>query len=706
MKVRLSVVLLFAAAVLLSACFFACSKNSAGGDVDEDDGTAPATIVDLAVEAFCDTSVTLTWTASGDDSASGTASSYDLRLSKVYIHWGNFDSAVQVSGTPAPKPSGETEHFEISGLETDSTYYFALKVSDENGNYEGVSNCVSATCFNDYVVTFPDVGLQAAVRDRINKPSGDILKSDLAGMSDLLADDRSIASLTGLRHCTDLAILNIINNSVSDLSPLSQLDKLEQLHAGQNDITNVAPLANLTALTWLRLNDNQIGDISPLAGLIALTSLDLEYNRIVTVSSLQGLIELAQLNLSYNHVKDIAPLINNAGLGSGDHINLILNPLEHESIMTCIPALRSRGATVHWMDNVTPSGDIVDLEVTAVTSNSVTLTWTAPGEDYYSGTAYLYEIRYSGVRSDLESWSGGVVVSSVPHPDTAGTIQTKVVTGLTEDSTYYFAVRTQDNSENWSGVSNIAWGRPYSDAAVIFTDPTLESVMRTALGIPSGDINRSDLLTLDTLFADGWGISDLTGLEYCVNLTHLHLIDNNLTSIEQLAELNGLYDLNLQGNNVSDISPLASLTGLGVLQITGNTVGDLSDLAGLTNVWFLAASITAIDDLGPLSSMTNLQYLFVTNNDISDLSSLSSCPLFSVLYADNNAVSSLTPLSGLTNVSFLSLKHNDIEDISPLVSNSGLGEGDQVALEDNPLSTESINTHIPALQARGVTVSY
>jgi len=40
------------------------------------------------------------------------------------------------------------------------------------------------------------------------------------------------------------------------------------------------------------------------------------------------------------------------------------------------------------------------------------------------------------------------------------------------------------------------------------------------------------------------------------------------------------------------------------------------------------------------------------------------------------------------------------------VDNDGLGAGDMVWLYDNPLSGQSINEYIPALQARGVTVNY
>ena len=71
-----------------------------------------------------------------------------------------------------------------------------------------------------------------------------------------------------------------------------------------------------------------------------------------------------------------------------------------------------------------------------------------------------------------------------------------------------------------------------------------------------------------------------------------------------------------------------------------------------------------------------------------------------------NSVTDVSPLTGLSNLMLLHLYGNDIEDISPLVANEGLAEGDEVELSGNPLSDESIATHVPALESRGVDVEF
>ena len=55
-------------------------------------------------------------------------------------------------------------------------------------------------------------------------------------------------------------------------------------------------------------------------------------------------------------------------------------------------------------------------------------------------------------------------------------------------------------------------------------------------------------------------------------------------------------------------------------------------------------------------------------------------------------------------MTWLNLTGNLVSDVSPLVANTGLGNGDSVNLRGNRLSALSLDTHIPILRRRGVTV--
>ncbi|MFH1219929.1 MAG: 6-bladed beta-propeller [Candidatus Eisenbacteria bacterium] len=131
-KVLFSWALVFTFLALIVGCG---GENTSGPDT-----TPPATVSDLRVEsAGCD-NVTLAWTAPGDDDAAGRASSYDVRYSGAAINESNWASANQCQNEPAPKVAGQTETFVVGTLATGTTYHFALKTSDGDGNQSGLSN--------------------------------------------------------------------------------------------------------------------------------------------------------------------------------------------------------------------------------------------------------------------------------------------------------------------------------------------------------------------------------------------------------------------------------------------------------------------------------------------------------------------------------------------------------------------------------------
>jgi PKD repeat protein len=111
----------------------------------EEDTVPPTPVNDLAAGSPTSNSVTLTWTATGDDGAVGAANSYDVRYSTSPITDGNWGTANQAGGEPTPGLPGTSETFTVTGLSDGTTHYFALKVIDNVGNPSGLSNPASET---------------------------------------------------------------------------------------------------------------------------------------------------------------------------------------------------------------------------------------------------------------------------------------------------------------------------------------------------------------------------------------------------------------------------------------------------------------------------------------------------------------------------------------------------------------------------------
>ncbi len=283
-----------------------------------------------------------------------------------------------------------------------------------------------------------------------------------------------------------------------------------------------------------------------------------------------------------------------------------------------------------------------------------------------------------------------------------------------------------------------------------FACPNLEEAIREAIAKPTGDIYPADLKGLTELDASRRDIVDLTGLEYCTDLTllylygneisdisplaglidltklslttnhivnispladltnlrELYLSDNQISSISALANLAGLTDLCLGYNRVVHVSPLASLTNLVRLGLCCNQISDMSSLSSLTTLEMLSIEENQIRDASTVVSLTNLDTLWLADNPIGGISYLANLTKLAYLGLGNTQISDISALTHLVNLEYVELQDNQISDISPLVDNPGLGGGDYVELRDNPLSAASRNTYIPELEARGVWVNY
>ena len=529
--------------------------------------------------------------------------------------------------------------------------------------------------------------------------------SGLATLTNLLLYNNQISDVSDLSGLTALKLLHLSNNQISDLSPLSSLTALTSLSLASSQISDsdLSHLSGLTALTSLFLGDNQISDISDLSGLTALTDLELDHNQISDVSDLSGLTALISLSLNNNQISDISPLVANAGLDDGDDLNLRGNPLDATARTTHIPALRARGVTVLF-------------------EPPVVVAPPPPPEDDFSGRGIADLSTVDLYRGLTELDLGGNRISDI-----------SALARLTRLTTLNLGGnRVSDISvlEALTALTTLdLGGNEISDISAL---AALTGLMELDLGG-----NRiSDILTLEgltaltTLDLGGNEISDISVLAALTALTNLNLGDNRISDISTLEGLTALTALDLGGNRISDISALAALTGLTTLNLGGNGISDISAmgdpsgaiaskrhladkgisdisaLAGLTALTTLDLNGNRISDISPLAGLTMLTTLNLGGNRISDISALEGLTGLTRLDLGDNNLADISTLAELTSLTWLNLAGNGISDISALVANAGLGAGDEVDLRGNPLDAAALETHVPTLLARGVTVRF
>ncbi|MGH9868475.1 MAG: choice-of-anchor D domain-containing protein [Candidatus Polarisedimenticolia bacterium] len=109
------------------------------------DNIPPGAISDLSLSDPTSASLTLSWTATGDDGATGTASAYDIRYATIPLDETNFDSAARAPVWPDPGPAGSAQTVEVLGLQAATTYHLAVKAIDDGSNRGPISNLVSGT---------------------------------------------------------------------------------------------------------------------------------------------------------------------------------------------------------------------------------------------------------------------------------------------------------------------------------------------------------------------------------------------------------------------------------------------------------------------------------------------------------------------------------------------------------------------------------
>lgn len=217
------------------------------------------------------------------------------------------------------------------------------------------------------------------------------------------------------------------------------------------------------------------------------------------------------------------------------------------------------------------------------------------------------------------------------------------------------------------------------------------------------DVNNQDAVTGIT--STTTAISSLVGIEYFVNLTHLNVNYNNVSSLNlntliNLTNLNcsnnllttftianplALIQLNYSVNQISNLN-VNQFLNLEYLNCSSNQIENL-DLSNLTSLFNLDCSANLLTTLNlnnlnnlysldcggnqlttlSLSNLTNLSYLVCINNLLTSLDLTSNIPLQQI-YCQNNLLTSLVlpnnPITDPTQPSILDCSNNQLTNLT------------------------------------------
>lgn len=161
----------------------------------------------------------------------------------------------------------------------------------------------------------------------------------------------------------------------------------------------------------------------------------------------------------------------------------------------------------------------------------------------------------------------------------------------------------------------------------IFPNEKIAHAIAVQTGKKDDDpVSQGDLDSIQSLFLDGMGLTDLSELSRFTfaHLTSLSLADNELTQLPVL-KMPQLGRLDLSGNRVDSLEGLDSTIPLKHLLLVGNGIKVLPDLSKLKTLQTLDLSMNELTNADGLA-LPNLIYLNLSGNHLQGKPDLSQCP--------------------------------------------------------------------------------
>jgi hypothetical protein len=155
--------------------------------------------------------------------------------------------------------------------------------------------------------------------------------------------------------------------------------------------------------------------------------------------------------------------------------------------------------------DTTPPGKIYDLLAIDPTPTTINLSWSAPadnGSDITSGPVEGYIIKYHTSLLSNATWDLATNFTNTIAPVSQGNTETKKITGLTPETTYYFALKAYDENQNFGWISNVVSNttppNPDYTAPARIIDLTVSNITESSINLTwtaPGDDDNSGTAT-------------------------------------------------------------------------------------------------------------------------------------------------------------------------------------------------------------------
>lgn len=241
--------------------------------------------------------------------------------------------------------------------------------------------------------------------------------------------------------------------------------------------------------------------------------------------------------------------------------------------------------------------------------------------------------------------------------------------------TYYIKTRLYSSSKVGSFKLKIICPEQVKHSVTKAKNPKLYQALKSNRNTldsgNTGTISANELEELTgTLFLSSRGITDITGLENCVNIQQLYLDRNEITNMDELSELTNLITLDVSDNKITDLSPVAGLEHLKVLNAARNRITDIQGVAGLKHLRYLYLEDNAIGDGSDIGTNQNLRHITLQNNELDTLEGMNRCSRLNQLnISGNEDITDLKPLENLWYLQDVRLSNTGVTTLDRLPNN-------------------------------------
>ncbi|HAV42803.1 TPA: hypothetical protein DCX15_02140, partial [bacterium] len=455
------------------------------------DVTRPSKIEDLgATTGVNHGEVILNWTAPADDydklviNPENKVTRYIIRYNTTLINGANWESSFNVreEDIPLPLPYTTPQSTVIKGLEGGIGYYFAIKSLDEAGNVSELSNVVGAeACLDDIppaAVTLTAVGkedldlTEGEVRLNWIAPGDDgvegrakryIIKYSLEepavdkeawwGRATEVKED--VPMPQDARTPQEMIVKGLVNNqkyhfclrtederpNISDFSnfpnAIAQIDQVAPAGIGLN--AKSGEKEGEIILWWIAPGDN--GNQGTAERYLVHYSLSP-----ILPGNWDDATPVKEEKIPPPEIAGTEQSMVVGGFTPGTIYYFAIKAKDEAGNISPIsnsPAARAQVDTI-------PPGKIEDLIVkSGEKEGEIVLTWTAPGDDGYTGRASYYLIRYQEDKCvTLENWHTSTPVPQNLIPLPAGEKETLTIPGLKGGQVYCFGIKVFDDVDN------------------------------------------------------------------------------------------------------------------------------------------------------------------------------------------------------------------------------------------------------------------